>query len=95
MNIEINFEGSTIETSEYGSEELIDQMSSFGIKRQKIIKWGDDIIDTESDWSINQNDKYHKRKKTPLKYKEENNENKHNKPHSKYKKIRRLFYQKK
>ena len=42
-NIESNFEGSTIETSEYGSEELIEQMSSFGIKRHKLIKWGDNI----------------------------------------------------
>lgn len=95
MNIESNFEGSTIETSEYGSEELIEQMSSFGIKRHKLIKWGDNIIDTEADGSINQNDKYHKRKKTPLKYKEENNENKKPKTHTKYKKISRIIYPKK
>ena len=57
---------STFESSDYNSNntsEFIEQFGSFTIKRKTKIKWGGNIIDED----INENDIYHRRKKTPKK----------------------------
>ena len=57
---------STFESSDYNSNntsEFIEQFGSFTIKRKTKIKWGGNIIDED----INENDIYHRCKKTPKK----------------------------
>ena len=57
---------STFESSDCNSNNtssFIEQFGSFTIKRKTKIKWGGNIIDE----GINENDIYHKRKKTPKK----------------------------
>ena len=57
---------STFESSDCNSNNtssFIEQFGSFTIKRKTKIKWGGNIIDDD----INENDVYHRRKKTPKK----------------------------
>lgn len=73
---------STIQTTDNSSSsnnDIVDMMDSFTIKRKRTIKWGNDVVDTETNGITDINDIYHTRKKTPKKTNNNFSEGRHKK----------------